>query len=68
MEIRVDDDDIEKALRILKRKIQKDGLMAELKKRCYYEKPSVRLKNKLKESRRRNVRNTRRRLKGSKNI
>lgn len=66
MEIRVDGDDIEKALRILKRKLQKDGLMKELKKRRYYEKPSIKLKNKFRESQRKKARNTRRWLRGNK--
>lgn len=66
MEIRVDGDDIEKALRILKRKLQKDGLMRELKKRRYYEKPSIKLKNKFRESQRKKARNTRRWIRGNK--
>ncbi len=68
MEIRVDGDDIEKILRIFKRKLQKDGLMGELKKRQYYEKPSVKLKNKIRESLRKRARNNRRWMKGNKNI
>ena len=31
---------VEKALRVLKRKIKKNGLMQELKERQYYQKPS----------------------------
>ncbi len=46
MEIRVDGSDIEKALKVLKRKLQKDGLMGDLKKRRYYEKPSAKMKTK----------------------
>ena len=46
MEIRVQSQNIEKALRDLKKKIQVDGLMGELKKRRHYEKPSVKKKNK----------------------
>ncbi len=46
MEIRVQSQNIEKALRDLKKKIQLDGLMGELKKRRHYEKPSVKKKNK----------------------
>jgi small subunit ribosomal protein S21 len=44
MEIRVQSQNIEKALRDLKKKIQVDGLMGELKKRRHYEKPSVKKK------------------------
>jgi small subunit ribosomal protein S21 len=46
VEIRVQSQNIEKALRDLKKKIQVDGLMGELKKRRHYEKPSVKKKNK----------------------
>ena len=46
MEIRVQSKNIEKALRDLKKKIQVDGLMGELKKRRHYEKPSVKKKTK----------------------
>ncbi len=46
MEIRVQSQNIEKALRDLKKKLQLDGLMGELKKRRHYEKPSVKKKNK----------------------
>ena len=41
---------IEKAMRILKRKLIKEGLFKELKSRRYYEKPSERRKRKEKES------------------
>ncbi len=67
MEIRVDGNDIEKALRLLKRKLQRDGLMGELKKRRYYEKPSVKLKTKLRESQKRKARNVRRWTKSTQN-
>lgn len=53
MEIRVEGNDIEKALKVLKRKIQKDGLMADLKKRRFYEKPSVKLKTKQRQAQKR---------------
>ena len=46
MEIRVQSQNIEKALRDLKKKIQVDGLRGERKKRRHYEKPSVKKKNK----------------------
>ena len=42
---------IEKAMKILKRKLIKEGLFKELKSRRYYEKPSERKKRKEKESR-----------------
>lgn len=46
MEVRVQSQNIEKALRDLKKKLQLDGVFGELKKRRYYEKPSVKKKNK----------------------
>jgi small subunit ribosomal protein S21 len=49
MEVFVDHN-IEKAMKILKRKLIKEGLFKELKSRRYYEKPSERKKRKLKES------------------
>ena len=46
MEIKVDGKDIEKAIRVLKRKIQRDGIFRELKNRRFYEKPSIKKKRK----------------------
>ena len=46
MEVRVYNNDIEKALRILKKKLSKDGLYTELKERRFYDKPSVKKKKK----------------------
>lgn len=62
MEIRVNDNDIEKAIKILKRKLEKDGLMGELKKRRFYEKPSAKLKTKQREARKRKAKNRSRRM------
>jgi small subunit ribosomal protein S21 len=51
LEVAVDpNQNIEKAMKILKRKLIKEGLFKELKLRRYYEKPSERKKRKLKES------------------
>lgn len=44
------DNNIEKAMKILKRKLIKEGLFKELKLRRYYEKPSEKKKRKMKES------------------
>jgi small subunit ribosomal protein S21 len=44
------DHSIDKAMKILKRKLIKEGLFKELKMRRYFEKPSERRKRKLKES------------------
>ena len=46
LEIKVRDDNVEKAIKILKRKLAKEGLFKELKNRRYYEKPSVKAKRK----------------------
>jgi len=62
LEIRVNDNDIEKAIKILKRKLEKDGLMGELKKRRFYEKPSAKLKTKQREARKRKAKNRSRRV------
>lgn len=49
MEVIVDHS-VEKAIKILKRKLIKEGLFKELKSRRYYEKPSEKKKRKTKES------------------
>ncbi len=58
MEIRVDGN-IEKALRVLKRKMQTDGLFRELKNRRFYEKPSLRKKRKRREAQKRKLKSLR---------
>lgn len=60
MEVKVSENGLEKALRILKKNLQKDGLMGELKRRRYYDKPSTRLKNKQREAQKRNAKSARR--------
>jgi small subunit ribosomal protein S21 len=59
LEIRVYDRDVEKAIRLLKRKIQHDGLFRELKNRRFYEKPSLKKKRKRRESQKRKLKNLR---------
>jgi small subunit ribosomal protein S21 len=59
LEIRVDDRNIEKALRVLKRKIQTDGLFRELKNRRFYEKPSLKKKRKRREAQKRKLKSLR---------
>ncbi len=51
--VRVDDNDIEKAMRILKKKIQNDGLFKRLKLKKSYEKPSEYRQRKKREAQRR---------------
>jgi small subunit ribosomal protein S21 len=55
MTISVDvrNNNVEKAIRVLKKKLQKDGLFRELRMRQHYEKPSLKRQRKLKESLRR---------------
>ncbi len=53
LEVKVVDNNIEQAIRILKKKIQKDGLFRMLKARRSYEKPSDKRRRKLRESLRR---------------
>ncbi|RMF85026.1 MAG: 30S ribosomal protein S21 [Nitrospinota bacterium] len=46
MEIKVYGNDIEKALKALKRQLQKDGLFKEIRQRSFYQKPSEKKKQK----------------------
>ena len=53
IEVVVRDNNVEKALRVLKKKLQKDGMFRELRLRQHFEKPSLKRQRKLKESLRR---------------
>ncbi|MDT8424060.1 MAG: 30S ribosomal protein S21 [Desulfuromonadales bacterium] len=53
VEIEVRDNNVEKAIKVLKRKLQQEGLFREMKQRKFYEKPSVKRKRKEKEAQRR---------------
>jgi small subunit ribosomal protein S21 len=54
METRVNQDEsIDSALKRFRRQCQRDGVLAEIKKREYYEKPSVKRKKKALAARRR---------------
>lgn len=53
MTITVHGNDIERAMRDLKRTLQREGLFKELKKRRFYDKPSVKKKRKQMEAERR---------------
>lgn len=55
-------DNIEKAMKLLKQRMTKEGLLQELKRRRYYEKPSVRRKRKMREARKRRRREQKRRM------
>ena len=53
IEVQVRGNNVEKAMRVLKKKLMKDGLIKELRERQYYEKPSLKKQRKLKENIRR---------------
>ncbi|MGD8369835.1 MAG: 30S ribosomal protein S21 [Desulfobacterales bacterium] len=53
IEVKVHDNDLEKAMRILKKKIQNDGLFKRLKLKKSYEKPSEYRRRKTREALRR---------------
>lgn len=48
--VKVRGESLEKSLRILKKKLDKEGVMKTIKARRFYEKPSVRKKNKQKQA------------------
>ena len=50
LEVIVYQNQVERALKVLKRQLTKDGLLKELKRRRFYEKPSVKKKRKQKEA------------------
>jgi small subunit ribosomal protein S21 len=53
IEVLVRNNNVDKALRVLKKKLQKDGLFRELRIKQFYEKPSEKRLRKKKESLRR---------------
>lgn len=53
MEVKVFGDDLNKAVKVLKRKLQQDGLYRELRNRRFHEKPSIKRRRKAKEAQRR---------------
>lgn len=53
MEIKVYNGDLNKAMKVMKRKLQQEGLFRELRTRRFHEKPSDRRKRKQKEALRR---------------
>ena len=52
LSVRVDRDNIEKALRIFKKKVMNDGILKDLKKSQFYEKPSEKKRREKAEARR----------------
>jgi len=57
-------DSLEKAMKILKQKMAKEGILQELKRRRFYEKPSAKKKRKMREARKRLRREMKRRTVG----
>jgi len=59
LDIKVYENDIEKALRALKRQLLRDGLFKEIRKRRFYEKPSEKKKRKQREASRKKMKELR---------
>ena len=53
LEVTVRNNNVEKAMRVLKKKLLKDGMMRELKERQYYSKPSLKKREEKKQAIRR---------------
>ena len=47
LEVKVRNNDVEKAIRQLKKKVMKEGILKEVKMRQYYEKPTLKRQRKL---------------------
>ena len=50
--VRVDGDNVDQALKLLKKKIEREGLIREIQKHAYYEKPTEVRRKKLLKARR----------------
>jgi small subunit ribosomal protein S21 len=61
LEVKVHDNDVEKAIKVLKNKLAKSGFFKEMKERRYYEKPSIKKKRKRAEAKKRALKAMRRR-------
>ena len=53
MKVEVVDNQVEAALKALKKRMERDGAFKEMKRRAFYEKPSVRRKRKQAQARKR---------------
>ena len=60
LEVIVEGDNVERAIKALKRKVAQEGIYKELKRRRFYEKPSVKTKRKQREAERRRRKERRR--------
>ena len=58
VEVQVRNGNLEKAMRVLKKKVQKEGLLKELKDRQYYQKPS----EKKREAKKQGIKNVKKRM------
>jgi len=58
VEVQVRNGNLEKAMRVLKKKVQKEGLLKELKDRQYYTKPS----EKRREAKKQGIKNVKKRM------
>jgi small subunit ribosomal protein S21 len=59
-----EEENFESALRRFNKKVQQDGILAEFRRREYYEKPSIKRKKKEAVKRRKSLRTTERALRG----
>ena len=62
MQVVVKNGNVERAMRTLKKKIQKEGLLRELKQKQYFEKPSAKRKRKKAEGIKRYQRNLKKKI------
>ena len=62
MQVVVKNDNVERAMRTLKKKLQKEGVLKELKQRQYFEKPSAKKARKKAEGIKRYQRNLRKKM------
>ena len=62
VEVSVRDNNVEQALRVLKKKCQREGLFRELKQRRHFEKPSLRRKREKQEMARRHRKTMRKKM------
>ena len=67
LEVTVDQDHVDRAINRLKRKMSDEGILKELKKRRFYEKPSVKRKRKMREAERRRRKEMKRRVARARN-
>ena len=62
MQVVVKNGNVERAMRTLKKKVQKEGLLKELKQKQYFEKPSAKRKRKKAEGIKRYQRNLKKKM------